>query len=72
MPEEYEPVPQFMADYPEVAQTLSHTRLPSYCINCQHKRPTRYITPNFGPFCKECMDELHQALLAGLFGNNLI
>ena len=53
-------VPAFAADYPEVAQTLGHTRLPFYCCNCQRKRETTYLTDNFGPFCDDCLKEVPQ------------
>jgi hypothetical protein len=57
-PKQYEPVPSWAADYPNVAQTVKQTRLTFYCINCQTKRPTRFITPNFGPVCEACEKEL--------------
>ena len=53
-----EPVPDFAADYPERAASIVHTRLPFYCANCRRKRPTKYLTPNFGPFCEECSKEI--------------
>jgi hypothetical protein len=52
------PIPDFAADYPEVAETIFDLRLPFYCANCYHKRETTYVTPNFGPFCDECLKEL--------------
>lgn len=55
---DFTPVPDFAVDYPERAETLDHARLPFYCVNCHRKRPTRYLTPNFGPFCGECLREL--------------
>lgn len=51
-------VPQFAVDYPELAETIEHARLPFYCCNCLRKRPTTYLAPNFGPFCKDCLDEV--------------
>lgn len=59
---EREPIPQFTSDYPEVAQTIEQTRLPFYCYNCYRKRETRYITPNFGPFCDDCLKEIELLL----------
>lgn len=56
-------IPIFASDYPERAQTWAHFQLPFYCINCQRKRPTRYLTPNFGPFCKECLMQISIAKL---------
>jgi len=50
-------IPSFAADYPEVAVTLEQARLPFYCTNCYRKRETSYLTPNFGPFCDECLQE---------------
>ena len=57
-PPEYVPVPDFAKDYPDQAQTLEQTRLPFYCCNCQRKRPTRYMTPDLGPFCQECYKQI--------------
>jgi hypothetical protein len=51
-------IPSFASDYPERASTLDHTRLPFYCINCQRKRRTKYLTDDFGPFCEDCLQEL--------------
>lgn len=47
--------------YPLQAQSLLETRLPFYCCNCQRKAETTYLTPNFGPFCDECLKELDTA-----------
>lgn len=55
-------IPDFAAKYPETAQDLKQAWLPIYCINCYHKRETAYITPNFGPFCRACLEELNTAL----------
>ncbi len=55
---DWRPVPKFASDMPEVAQTLSQTRLPFYCCNCQRKRETAYVTENFGPFCRDCLSEV--------------
>ena len=52
-------VPAFAFNYPVKAETLEQTRLPFYCANCQQKRMTRYLTPNFGPFCLDCFAELN-------------
>jgi hypothetical protein len=60
----YTPVPDFAADYPEIAETLEQARLPFYCINCYQKRETVYLTPNFGPFCRECVKEMRLAAFA--------
>lgn len=57
-PEGYNSIPAFAEDYPKIARTLEQTRLPFYCCNCQRKRITRYINPNFGPFCDECLELL--------------
>jgi hypothetical protein len=51
-------IPSYAADYPEIAETLAQAMLPFYCINCYRKRETRYVTPNFGPFCENCLKEL--------------
>lgn len=56
----YRPIPEFMKDYPEVAQNLEQVRLTFYCMNCQRKRSTTFITPNFGPLCYECVGELEK------------
>lgn len=56
-------IPAFAADYPEVAKTLEHTRLPFYCMNCQRKRETTYLTPDFGGLCDECIGEMNRAPL---------
>lgn len=53
-----ERVPDFAKDYPERAETLEQARLPFYCCNCYRKGPTRWLTPNFGPFCASCLREL--------------
>jgi hypothetical protein len=58
------PIPKFAADYPERATELNHLHLTFYCINCQRKRETTYITPNFGPFCDECMNDLQTVMVA--------
>lgn len=47
------------AEYPE---TAAGTHLPFYCINCYRKRETTYLTPNFGPFCDECLEEVEPLL----------
>ena len=57
------PIPAYAADYPEVAQTLSQCFLPFYCINCYRKRETVYLTPDFGPFCEECLKQLPSSRL---------
>lgn len=57
-PERYNSIPAFAENYPEIAKTLEQVRLPFYCCNCQRKRNTYYINPNFGPFCKECLELL--------------
>ncbi len=51
-------IPDWASDYPEIAETLEQARLPFYCINCYRKKPTKYITENFGPFCELCLEEL--------------
>lgn len=58
-------VPDFAKgdDYPNNAITINQTYLPFYCINCDQKSETAYLTPNFGPFCKNCIDELMQHIL---------
>jgi len=56
-------IPDFAKDFPEMAQSLVQTRLPFYCINCQHKRETTYLTPDFGPFCDECLKEAEKVTL---------
>lgn len=53
----FKPPPPFADDYPEIAKTPEMLRLPFYCCNCQRKRHTAYLTPNFGPFCWECLHE---------------
>ena len=53
-----ERVPAFAHDYPVVAQTVEQMRLPFYCMNCYHKGPTGWVTPNFGPICAACAKEL--------------
>lgn len=55
------PIPEYAHDYPETAQTLEQVRLPFYCCNCLRKKETAYVTPNFGPFCDDCMHELREA-----------
>jgi len=65
-------IPLFARDYPEVAETLNQTRLPFYCINCQRKRETTYLTPNFGPFCDECLEEAKKVELIQSIINNAI
>lgn len=45
-------------DYPARATELEHLSLSFYCINCQRKADTEYLTPNFGPFCADCIREL--------------
>lgn len=62
----YAPVPEFARDYPNVAQTLRQTRLSFYCMNCQRKRPTRYLTPDFGPLCEDCLREIEHLLKKGV------
>lgn len=57
------PIPTYAADYPERAQTLAHAILPFYCCNCYRKRETTYLTPNFGPFCDECLEEIQPLLI---------
>lgn len=52
------PVPSYADRHPEVATTLEQARLPFYCCNCYRKRETIYLTPDFGPFCSECLKEL--------------
>lgn len=47
------------AEYPE---TAAGTHLPFYCINCYRKRETTYLTPDFGPFCDECLKEVEPLL----------
>lgn len=62
---EFHAVPEFAqhnADYPEVATKVDHLRLTFYCCNCTHKREAAYVTPNFGPFCRECLKELEPLL----------
>ena len=56
----FEPVPRWATgeSYPEIATLSEQMRLPFYCINCYHKRPTAYLTPNFGPFCADCLKEI--------------
>jgi len=56
----FTPVPDFAKDYPEQADSIDHVRLPFYCCNCLQKRPTRYLTPNFGLFCAECLREFEK------------
>jgi hypothetical protein len=56
-------VPTWAADYPAIAQTLEQARLPFYCMNCLRKKETAYLTPNFGPVCDECLEELKTAKL---------
>lgn len=51
-------IPSYAIDYPERAVEIAHFHLPFYCINCWRKRETTYLTPNFGPFCDECIVEL--------------
>lgn len=51
-------IPAFAADYPERAQTIDQARLPFYCCNCLRKKETTYLTPNFGPFCDECLEDV--------------
>ena len=48
-------IPAYASDHPEQAQTLLQAMLPFYCINCYRKRETTYLTPDFGPFCDECL-----------------
>jgi hypothetical protein len=54
----FTPVPAFAEEYPNRAENITHTRLPFYCINCQGKAATCYLTPNFGPLCAECLKEI--------------
>jgi hypothetical protein len=51
-------IPFFAKDYPERATELNHLSLTFYCINCQRKAKTRYLTSDFGPFCDDCINEL--------------
>jgi hypothetical protein len=59
-------IPDFASGYPERAETLAHTRLPFYCCNCQRKRETAYLTPDFGPFCRECLGQIKPLLVRRL------
>lgn len=58
----FSPVPAFVSDYPEKATTVLHLNLPCYCINCQRKAETTWLTPNFGPICRECYAEIEGLL----------
>jgi len=55
-------VPSYAADYPKRATDIKHFSLPFYCINCQRKRDTTYLTPDFGPFCDDCLGEIRPLL----------
>ncbi len=57
------PIPSFARNFPDIAMDLAQTRLPFYCANCQRKRETTYLTPDFGPFCDECLDEASKVAL---------
>lgn len=59
-----EPVPKFAADHPLIAETMEQARLTFYCMNCYRKRPTGWVTPNFGPLCEECLEELNEGVKA--------
>jgi len=54
----FKAIPKFASDYPEIAQTLEQARLTFYCMNCYRKRSTAFLTPDFGPLCHECIEEL--------------
>jgi len=56
-------IPIFAADFPEVADTINRARLPFYCANCYCKRETVWLTPNFGPFCDECLKAAEKVAL---------
>lgn len=56
-------VPNFASDAPSRAAVLRDLSLPYYCINCQRKADTVYLTPNFGPFCAECVKELETHMM---------
>lgn len=64
MEEGYDRVPEFAASYPAVVSAVEHVHLPFYCCNCTRKAETRYVTPSFGPFCRECWAELQTALVS--------
>lgn len=53
-----ERVPRWAEDLPPIAQTVEQMRLPFYCMNCSRKGPTGWVTPNFGPLCEQCAEEL--------------
>lgn len=53
-----EKVPEFAFSYPNIAETFDQIRLPFYCMNCLEKGPTGWVTPNFGPLCARCAEEI--------------
>jgi hypothetical protein len=59
-------IPSFAADYPARAVTLEQLSLPFYCINCQRKKETIYLTPDFGPFCDDCLQEVQSLVFAAM------
>lgn len=54
----YAPMPDFAANYPDTAKTIKQLGLTFYCINCLRKTETTFLTPNFGPVCRQCVKEL--------------
>jgi len=55
---EFKPLPDWTESLPDRAETLDHLRGTFYCMNCWRKAPTTYLTPNFGPICRSCYDQI--------------
>lgn len=57
---EFTELPTWTASLPEVAEVSQSSTF--YCMNCLRKRSATWITPNFGPLCRECVEEMKKGL----------